>query len=143
MEKKSLEYPEYMSDLEQCYETTPTNLMIFSKIGSETIGLEIISASDIGLWAIDECEINGKVYKSDSSSTIYIPVDGVCCGGIMNIRKQKKTYFIRARGFYKLIVCIWELPYKENGEYSVKEALEFLKHNKKSLRGFSNIPSEK
>ena len=136
--EKSLEYSQYMTDLERCDATVPTNLMILSDLD-----LKIISASDIGLWAIDECEINGKVYKCDSSRNINIPAKEVYHGGIMNIREQKKTYFIKVRGFCELIVCIWELPYKENAEYSVEEACEFLKHNKNSLCSFSNIPSEK
>ena len=91
---------------------------------------------------ISECEINGKVYKCNFSKVdqenVYIPDIELWKGCIMNIRNQKKIYFLRALVFGA--VYIWELPYKENVEYTLEEAREFATHNPTV---YTNIPLEK
>lgn len=120
------------------FDITLPNLKIFDKRG-----MVIIVPSDIGLLSLRGCEINGKVYKSARlySSDIYIHAEELRCGCILNFRAEKKTYFIKARGFLNLFVYVCELPYKENAEYSVEEAYKYLKHNKKTIRCFSTVPS--
>lgn len=120
----------------------PTNLKIYNKIGMVTIDPHDIGSHSRSLY---ECEINSMVYKSVSrlySNDIYIPAEELRRGCIMNIREQKKTYFIKTRGILNLYVYVWKLPYKEDAEYSVKEAYEFLKHNKPPRLCFSTLPKK-
>ena len=96
------------------------------------------------LRPISECEINGKVYKCDFSNADeenYITAKELFHGCVMTIRNQKKTYLIRAFGIRKLNIYVWEIPYKEDGEYSVSEAFEVMKSNYRCV--FNNIPTER
>lgn len=90
-----------------------------------------IEGRGVALQPISECQINDAVYKCDSSETdeekLYIPIDELELGCVMNIKHQKKAYFIRIQEFFwKWYVYIWELPYKEDTEYSVTDVYGFV-----------------
>ena len=95
--------------------------------------LMLVSVKDRGVAVqpISECEINGRVYKCDSvnvnEENSYIPVNELQYGSIMNIRNQKKAYFIRIQKyFWRWYVYVWEIPYRENADYSIVEVNNFV-----------------
>jgi len=93
-----------------------------------------IERRGFALQPISNCVISGREYMCNPDETaeekLYIPVEELKFGCAISIKQQKKTYIIKIEEFlWKWYVKIWEMPYKENADYSQLEIFEFMRKN--------------
>lgn len=80
------------------------------------------------LRPINNCIINGKIYISNNKE--YIPTEQLMLGCVMSMQHQKKSWIILMKEFFeKWCIEIYEVPYKENADYSTSKILELIMCN--------------